>query len=362
MLPYTLELNQIKVPIRAESQHLAERLDKNGDHFLSDDELKQKGRVLTEWKYALTDTRPPERALYPSYEQLTQSLRALAKRPHHELVSLGKSRENRDIWALRVGTSPEGEQPAVIVTGGHHAREWASIAVPLKLADVLTPPDDREVWIVPLVNPDGYEYSREHDNLYRANKAGVDLNRNYAVPQHPELYRREGDAPDKNDDDVGASDRPGAETYRGPHGASEPEVQAMMELELKRARTRAVLDNHGFGNWLLFPANASEEEYTALNATMNSGNQYKFQSGAKLYTMTGNSMELLHAHHIQAMTLEVGNSFQPPAQELEELLKPALQANFAFIRQPLDGLRTEKSTPAAAPERPASSEPSGGRN
>ncbi|MBX3172534.1 MAG: hypothetical protein KF760_34340 [Candidatus Eremiobacteraeota bacterium] len=336
MPPYTLELNQNKIPIRQESQDLAKRLDKNGDYFVSDEELKLKGRVLTEWKYSLTDTRLPERDLYPSYEQLTQNLQTLAQRPHYQLISLGKSLEKRDIWALRIGTRAEGEQPAIIVTGGHHAREWASLMVPLKLADLLTPPDDREIWIVPLVNPDGYEYSRDHDNLYRANKAGVDLNRNYADAEHPELYRRPGDSPGERTDDVGASDRPGSETYRGPQGASEPEVQAMINLELKRARTRAVLDNHGFGNWLLYPANATEEEYTALNVTMNPTNQYKFQSGAKLYVMTGNSMELLQAHGIQAMTLEVGNSFQPPAQDLEELLKPALQANFAFIRQSLD--------------------------
>lgn len=348
MLPYTLELNQNKVPIRQESQNLAKRLDKDGDNFLSDAELKLKGRVLTEWKYSLTDTRPPERELYPSYEQLTKALQSLAQRPHYQLLSLGKTHEKRDIWALRVGTRPEGEQPAVVVTGGHHAREWASVAVPLKLAELLTPPDDREVWIVPLVNPDGYEYSRDHDNLYRANKAGVDLNRNYAVAEYPELYRKESDRPEKNDDDVGASDRPGAETYRGPQGASEPEVQAMISLELKRAKTRAVLDNHGFGDWLLYPANATEEEYAALNATMNPNNQYKFQSGAKLYTMTGNSMELLQAHRIPALTLEVGKSFQPPAAELEELLKPALAANFAFIRQPLNAQSARLSPPESA--------------
>ena len=335
MQPYTLELNQIKVPIRKESENLARRLDKNGDRFLSDQELKQKGRILTEWKYALTDTRLPERDLYLSYAQITEKLQSLAQRPGNQLISIGKSRENRDLWALRIGTRPEGEQPAVIVTGGHHAREWASVAVPLKLAELFTPMDDREVWLVPLVNPDGYEYSRDHDNLFRANQAGVDLNRNYADPEHAELYRREADTPEKNDDDVGASDRPGAETYRGPGPASEPEVQAMIQLELKRARTSAVLDNHGFGNWLLYPANASEEEYAALNASMNPEEHYKFQSGAKLYTMTGNSMELLQAHQIPAMTLEVGNSFQPPASDLEELLKPALQANFAFIRQRL---------------------------
>lgn len=331
MLPYTLELNQKRIPIRDERLQLAERLDKDGDHFLSDQELRQKGRPLEEWKYALTDTRLPERELYPSYQQLSQLLQCLAQRPGFELVSLGKTKENRDIWALRVGTRPEGQQPAVVVTGGTHAREWASVVVPLKLAEMIQPESDREVWIVPLVNPDGYEYSRDHDNSYRTNRNGVDLNRNYADAEHPELYRRPKDTAG-TEDDVGASDRPQSELYRGPHGASEPEVQAMLNLELKRARTAAVLDNHGFGNWLLFPANASEEEYAALNARMNTEHNYKFQSGAQLYTMTGNSMELLQAHHIKAMTLEVGNSFQPPASDLEELLKPALAANLAFVR------------------------------
>jgi len=335
VLLYTLELNQAQVPIRQDWLKMAERLDKNGDHILSDEELKQKGRILTEWKYALTDTRLPERDLYPSFDQITTQLQALAQKPHHQLVSLGKSHENRDIWALRIGTQAEGQAPAVVVTGGTHGREWASVAVALQVAQVVAAPDDREIWIVPVVNPDGYEYSRDHDNTYRANRnpqAGVDLNRNYADAENPDLYRRPSDTLATNDD-VGASDRPDSETYRGPHGASEPEVQALLQLELKRAKTVGVIDNHGFGNWLLYPANASEEEYRALATAMDPGQHYKFQSGAKLYTMTGNSMELLQAHQIKAVTLEVGNSFQPPAQDLEELLKPAVAANLAFLRE-----------------------------
>ena len=331
MLPYTLELNQNRIPIREERIQLARRLDKNGDHFLSDAELRQKGRLLEEWKYSLTDIRLPERELYPSYQQLTQQLQQLAQRPGNQLISLGKTKENRDIWALRVGSQPEGQQPAVVITGGTHAREWASVAIPLKLAELLTPESDREIWLVPLVNPDGYEYSREHDNSYRTNRNGVDLNRNYADEQHPELYRRPEDTAEPNDD-VGASDRPESDLYRGPHGASELEVQAMLNLELKRAKTVGVLDNHAFGDWLLFPANATEEEYAALDAQMNPERKYKFQSGARLYVMTGNSMELLQAHQIKAMTLESGKSFQPPAAELQELLKPALAANLAFIQ------------------------------
>ena len=49
--------------------------------------------------------------------------------------------------------------------------------------------------------------------------------------------------------------------------------------------------------------------------------------------MDGKVMALLEANPTQAVTLEVGKSFQHPAKDLEELLKPAVDANLAFIRE-----------------------------
>lgn len=344
---YQLELNSQRLPIRPELTGFCRRTDSDGDFFLSDDELKADfcpagGRVLTEWKHAFTGTRLAETALYPDYSQLLSQLQALQAAHSRQawLVSLGKSHEGRDIWALKLGREAPG-RPAVVLTGGTHAREWSSLLVPLKVAERLLAEPARlekaDVWVVPLVNPDGYEFSRQHDNSYRKNRRpgqGVDLNRNYWTPEHPTLYRDEGDRGETSRDDVGASDRPHSDLYRGPSGASEPEIRAVQSL-VTRPEVLGVLDNHGYGNMVLHPNRAPRELYAALGAAINAaaGGGFKFGSGADLYAMTGNSMDFHHARGVWGITLEVGRSFQPPAAELEQLLREAVPANLAFIEQ-----------------------------
>ena len=72
---------------------------------------------------------------------------------------------------------------------------------------------------MPLLNPDGYEYSRTHQRLWRKNRRrptsdnqcfGVDLNRNFDVIGFG----------------VGASNQSCSDSYSGPFAASEPEVKA----------------------------------------------------------------------------------------------------------------------------------------
>lgn len=72
-------------------------------------------------------------------------------------------------------------------------------------------------YILPVLNPDGYEYSHRVDRLWRKNRhingkcAGTDLNRNFG-------YKWGG---------VGASREPCRETFAGSHPFSEPESAAV---------------------------------------------------------------------------------------------------------------------------------------
>jgi murein tripeptide amidase MpaA len=73
--------------------------------------------------------------------------------------------------------------------------------------------DNIEFVIAPHINPDGYEYSRSNNRMWRKNRgerSGVDLNRNW----------------DDHWGQSGASRNPWSETYMGPSAASEPEVKA----------------------------------------------------------------------------------------------------------------------------------------
>ena len=74
-----------------------------------------------------------------------------------------------------------GKKPAMWIDGGMHAREWISPSVTTYLLRKLL--DDRknkfsnrhlidklDWYILPLANPDGYEWSRSKDRLWRKNR------------------------------------------------------------------------------------------------------------------------------------------------------------------------------------------------
>jgi len=111
------------------------------------------------------------------------------------LETLGLSAGNRPILALQVTANPtvESGRPVVRLIGAHHGNEKISTEVTLAFMQLLcdsyptSPPvrslvDNREFWIVPILNPDG------HVANSRSNGAGVDLNRDYGYEW--ELYSR----------------------------------------------------------------------------------------------------------------------------------------------------------------------------
>lgn len=133
----------------------------------------------------------PDRGEYHSYTELSADLAAWAATYPSitELVSIGESVEGRDIWALKITDNPTVEEPEPEIQwiGCHHGNETISVEVPYSMAEYLlvnygSDPqvtwlvNEREIWIVPMLNPDG------HVAGSRYNAHGVDLNRNYACP------------------------------------------------------------------------------------------------------------------------------------------------------------------------------------
>ena len=104
-------------------------------------------------------------------------------------LSLGKSVQNRDLWALKITTSPDlpQDKPKFKYISTIHGNEPVGTEMCLYLIDLLLKGygsnDTRivnlvsnvEVWIVPLINPDG----RESNPPQRYNANGYDLNRSF---------------------------------------------------------------------------------------------------------------------------------------------------------------------------------------
>ncbi|KAF4527814.1 hypothetical protein B566_EDAN016438, partial [Ephemera danica] len=107
--------------------------------------------------------------------------------------SLGTSSEGRDIRAIKISSGGSGK-PVIYVDSLIHANEWISLPATLNLISELTENGNAmlataDFYIVPIVNPDGYEYAFTTDSSWRKNRQsnpgstciGVDPNRNFAV-------------------------------------------------------------------------------------------------------------------------------------------------------------------------------------
>jgi len=194
---------------------------------------------------------------YHTYDTLNADLYALEASGIAKVYDIGDSIEGRDILAVRISDNPavdEGE-PAVFFPGCHHAREWISVEVSYYIAKYLvdnygTDPevtslvDNGEIWVAPMVNPDGHQYSVGVSRLWRKNRRnnggsyGVDLNRNYATGW--------GGA--------GSSSIPSSDTYHGTAPFSEPESQAVRDLFLDPAYDfKAVITYHSYSQLILWP-------------------------------------------------------------------------------------------------------------
>jgi carboxypeptidase T len=190
-------------------------------------------------------------AEYHDYEAITAHLHELAELAPDRVAmqAIGSSIDGRPLWALRVGRRAADATP-MLINGTQHAREWIAAMVATCVADRLVRDYDRdpairafvdstELWVVPVVNPDGYQYSWSTDRYWRKNRRdgyGVDLNRNFSV-----AWGGDGSSRSKR-----------ADTYRGEYAFSEPETAALRDL-VKRERIVLHVDFHAYGQLILYP-------------------------------------------------------------------------------------------------------------
>ena len=199
------------------------------------------------------------------------------KKWYHDLASrypeivkertIGTSVLGQPIKAYKItegaGYTRDGAKPVTLYESTQHAREWISAEVNRRLfawfidhrrdRDVKRLLRTNEVWFIPMMNPDGYDYTftAKGTRLWRKNlrdvnsdgvidpaNDGVDTNRNW-----PEKW---------NWDLEGASDDPASETYHGASPASEPEVQASRSLH-QRLKPKFLIDYHSFAQLILYP-------------------------------------------------------------------------------------------------------------
>jgi hypothetical protein len=204
-----------------------------------------------------------------------------------KLKVLGHTLQGREIIALKVTKNArkhrDGSRPAALYSATQHAREWISTEVDRRALhwyidqynsnnqEIRKLLKHTELWFMVVANPDGYQYTFDHERLWRKNlhdndgdgqttgADGVDPNRNFN--EH------------WNYDNEGSSSIFSSDTFRGTDPGSERETQAMQSL-LRSADPETHANFHSYGPLILFPQgwlvgapDADNPIYTALGGT-----------------------------------------------------------------------------------------------
>ena len=261
-----------------------------------------------------------------------------------QLDSIGSSIEGRAIWMLKVSdnVTVDEAEPEVLYMGNHHARELMTVDVPLRfagyllenygvIAEVTNRVDDREIFFIPMVNPDGHVYVENNHsgwwgNWWRKNRRdnggsfGVDLNRNYGYQWGL--------------DDVGSSGNPTSVLYRGASAWSEPETQVVRDFVESREIV-IWLSYHSYGELLLYPwgyiaGNTPDHQvFKAMGEMFTDDNGYLAGNAANgaIYLVNGDSDdwgygEQVTKNKIFAFTPEMNTSAQGGFGPCDTLIAP----------------------------------------
>jgi hypothetical protein len=320
---------------------------------------------------------PSGQATYRRLFDYSEDMKRLA-REHPDLVrpiTLNhRTFEGRPVEGIEIATNPNARdgRPVFLQMGLHHAREWPSGEHAIEWAYELITGyrrgdararslvESTRTIVVPVVNPDGFNASREAGQLYMhgdGHHTDLDGSGDISDPEFilaaatsPNEYRRKncrlpgdpeagsclqpstgifegGVDPNRNYGAFwggpGSSGDFFTQTYRGPGPFSEPETQNVRELVSSRQVT-TLITNHTFSNLVLRPPGLAsqglapdEPALKALGDSMAAENGYTSQYGWQLYDTTGTTEDWSYsATGGFGYTFEIGDlGFHPPFAE-----------------------------------------------
>jgi hypothetical protein len=265
---------------------------------------------------------------YQSYQESLDFLYSMQREYPNliEVVKIGTTFEERDIILVKVSqdvTNTADSKPAMLYTGSIHAREWIGNELALKFIEFVAQNQDIDpelqkslgestLYIVPCLNPDGFEYSRKHFSFWRKNRRnngdgtfGVDLNRNFSI----------GWSKNSNT---------GSNIYGGEAPFSEAETSAIKDFVDNHENITLSFDYHSQGN-VFFPAHKFNHEaeingtdMNAICANMNdeiskiTGRRYGIHRGKPpAQLIAGSGREYYYSKGIIATVVEVGTKNIP---------------------------------------------------
>ncbi len=225
-----------------------------------------------------------EKDYFYNYNSLSSELEELENNFSNiiSVQTIGETYEGREIFIIRItgDISDKPDKPGLLAIFTEHSAEHLGTSLAMGLTNFLVENygkdqqisnilDNKEIYIVPMMNPDGVEYDLSGSVTpfsWRKNRRptgeetyGVDLNRNWGhklnIPVSKDLAKDLSNKESRN--------------YAGEEPFSEKETQAVRDFLLSRSQIKLVVDYHTGGGGLLqgmimVPVAALEDENLSL--------------------------------------------------------------------------------------------------
>jgi hypothetical protein len=285
--------------------------------------------------------------------------------------------EGRPIYWVKISDNPNTDEaePEMLYDAIHHAREPAAMQQLIYymwflLENYATNPevqgiiDNTELFFIPVLNPDGYQYNSVQDpnggGMWRKNRRdhgngdyGVDNNRNYDFIDGGGSSTWGG---------ASTSQNTGSDVYCGTGPFSEIENQAMKSF-CEQHEFRLALNNHTWDNSLLYPYGYASNELTPENATYvaisdmmveNNGQGMVAKLSSTLYPAAGDSddwqygADLATKPRIFSFTPEIGDdSFWPASNTIESICNSMVWTNLTSAHLITNYSKTSDASPSS---------------
>uniref|UniRef100_A0A0N5C5Q6 Peptidase_M14 domain-containing protein n=1 Tax=Strongyloides papillosus TaxID=174720 RepID=A0A0N5C5Q6_STREA len=255
---------------------------------------------------------------YNSVDNINKYMIDMTRQYPHlvQLFNVTKTYENRDMLGVKIGI-PGLYKPAIFIDAGVHAREWIAPASAIYIINQLLTMSNKDEdiryvlekfdwYIVPLANPDGYQYSMDQDRMWRKTRSinktiskwciGADANRNWGYKWG----------------EVGANRSPCSNIYSGSEPFSEIESKGLKNfITYNVYDPKIYISLHSYGQVFLapwgytndLPSNHNDQKNAALlalEAIKNiSGAEYMFGTISEMmYPASGTSIDYMQNYGV----------------------------------------------------------------
>jgi carboxypeptidase T len=310
---------------------------------------------------------------YHTYQELTDELHSLQENYSSlmSLSSIGKTYEGRDLWMVKLSDNvdQDEDEPGVLFMAAHHGNEWPGVEICLffirymlenyqnnSLPEVQNALDTTQIYLIPMVNPDGVTADSRKNNAPNhgpfgksstVTSYGVNLNRNYDDPWFlayifPMRYYLPIILPDSSFN------------YRGPYPFSENETKAVKSFTETHDFSISI-SYHSYGEFIAYPwmhttkQTPDEALFRSVGENMSSINDYyllvKNDRLIPLYGGTLGSSEnwLYREKGALAYTVEVGEERRPTDSQVIHDLCMTQTTVHLYLCQRAQTIESEKA-------------------